>query len=304
MASNTALKRLGESVIGTLPDGPRIALRRFLRHHKERHRLARADFSVIAHPKSGSTWLRFQLARLYQRRFGLPESLLPRLETYHSLNPAVPVLHMAGYEYMKHVVAAPEPAAELESKAAVVMVRHPIDIIVSLYFHIQKHALRERKLFNDWPLDLSGTSMMDFALRSHWGLRETISFYNNCARHMTHMRRVKIVRYEDMRGDAVGALKDIVAFAGGKFTDDDIAEAVSFTSFEKMREAEKNNTFASTRLRPGDPRDSDSFKVRRGKAYGYRDYFSAAESQLLDEIVERELDPVYAYGRDRRSAAT
>ncbi len=34
--------------------------------------------------------------------------------------------------------------------------------MVSLYLHIQKHALHERKLFNKWPVDLSKTSMAEF----------------------------------------------------------------------------------------------------------------------------------------------
>ena len=108
MADSTGfVNRIGGSVIGILPDGPRISLRRALRKNKERARLRRADLTVIAHPKSGSTWLRFQLTRIYQRKFALPESVIPRVEIFHRLDPAIPRLHMAGYEYIKQVIERP-----------------------------------------------------------------------------------------------------------------------------------------------------------------------------------------------------
>jgi hypothetical protein len=289
------VERTGEAMIGLLPDGPRIGLRRALRDRVERHRLKHADLTVIAHPKSGSTWLRFQLARVYQRKFGLRESVIPRIERYHRHNPAIPRLHMAGYQYIARVVARPAPDSELAGKSAVFLLRHPLDVIVSLYFHIQKHALHERKLFNDWPLDLSEVPMIDFALNSHWGLRETIGFYNGCARHAAALPRAHIVRYEDMRQHPARELAAILRFAGAEMTAEDAEEAAQFASFERLRAAERSNAFDSARLRPGDPNDSESFKVRRAKVFGYRDYFSPDDCRELEAIVDGELDPAVGY---------
>jgi hypothetical protein len=282
-------------MIGFLPDASRIALRRAVRDRVERQRLKSADLTVIAHPKSGSTWLRFQLARVYQRKFGLPESVIPRIERYHRLNPAIPRLHMAGYQYIARVIARPAPDAELAGKSAVFLLRHPLDVVVSLYFHIQKHALHERKLFNDWPLDLSDVPMIDFALHSHWGLREAIGFYNGCARHAAAMPSAHIVRYEDMRHDPARELSAILRFAGADMTAEDAAEAARFTSFEQLRAAERNNVFDSARLRPGNPDDPESFKVRRAKVFGYRDYFDPGECGELEAIIDKELDPALGY---------
>jgi hypothetical protein len=294
-ATTKVLERAGEAVIGLLPDSPRIALRRSVRNRVEHHRLRAADLTVIAHPKSGSTWLRFQLARVYQRKFGLPESVIPRIERYHRLNPAIPRLHMAGYQYIARVVARPAPDAELAGKSAVFLLRHPLDVIVSLYFHIQKHALHERKLFNDWPLDLAEVPMIDFAMHSHWGLRETIEFYNGCARHAAAMPRAHILRYEDMRRDPARELSAILRFAGADSTPEDAADAAAFTSFERLQAAERDNVFESARLRPGDPNDLESFKVRRAKVFGYRDYFSPDQCGELEAIIDRELDPTLGY---------
>ena len=289
--SSRFVNRIGESVINIIPDGPRISLRRALRTKKERARLKRADLTVIAHPKSGSTWLRFQLARIYQQKFSLPESVIPRVGILHRLNPAIPQIHMAGYEYIKHVIARPAPDEELSNKRVVFVVRHPLDVVVSLYFHIQKHAAHERKLFNNWPLSLENVSIFEFALRSDWGLREAIEFYNGCVRHAANMPDAMIVTYEDMRRNTPDVLHRILRFANTDASEAEVLEATEFTSFDRLRDAERTNSFNSYRLRPGNPGDPESFKVRRAKIFGYLDYFDAEEVNELERIVTEKLDP-------------
>jgi hypothetical protein len=138
-------------------------------------------------------------------------------------------------------------------------------------------------------------AMIDFALHSHWGLRETIRFYNGCARHAAAMPRAHIVRYEDMRRNPARELSAILRFAGADLTPEDAAEAAEFTSFERLRAAELDNAFDSARLRPGDPNDPESFKVRRAKVFGYRDYFSPDECDELEAIIDKELDRSLGY---------
>ena len=289
------LERAAETLVNILPDGPRIAIKRKARMLWEQKQFTRADVSVIAHPKSGSTWLRFQLTRLYQRKHGLDVSVIPDVERLHQLDPAIPQLYMAGYEFMKRVLARPAPQAELEAKACVFLLRHPIDVTVSLYFHIQKHAERERKLFNDWPMDLSQTSMMDFITTSPWGLMEAIGFYNNCLRHAAAMSRAHVIRYEEMLQLGFESLSGIATFIGHPVTEDDVREAVDFTSFERLREAELKNTFKTPRLHAADPSNPNSFKVRRAKLNGYRDYFDADQIIRLEAMVDQHLDPRAGY---------
>ncbi len=287
--------------MGILPDGPRIALKRYFRGIRERRKLAGADLVVIAHPKAGSTWLRFQLSRVYQKKFGLSEDVIPNVEELHVRDPAIPRLLMGAYNYLKLDVAGPAPAPELADKAVVFIARHPLDILVSLYFHVKKHALRERKLINDWPLDLSGVSMMQFMLESNWGLRPLIRFYNDCMRQHRALNRSMILSYEQMRGDPVTSLMAIAELAGAPVTGEEAREATEFTSFENLRKAELENRFNTTRLRAADPKDPNSFKVRRGKVFGYRDHFSDSEIETLEAIIDGELDAEFGYAREPRA---
>jgi hypothetical protein len=287
-----------ERTLQLLPDGPRVALMRYLRGFRERRRQRRADIIFIGHPKSGSTWMRFQLSRLYQKKYGLDESVIPDVEILHSLNPAIPQLHMGAYNYVKVFVAGPAPAPELRDKAVVFIARHPLDVMVSLYFHIQKHALRERKLINDWPLDLSNTPMIEFIRTSNWGLRPLISFMNDCMRQHRALKRSMILPYETMREQPVEAVLAVAKLSGRPVSRAEAEEAAEFASFDNLRQAEVENRFNTTRLRAADPNDPDSFKVRRGKVFGYRDHFTEAELAELQAIIDAELDPEFGYGSD------
>jgi hypothetical protein len=47
-------------------------------------------------------------------------------------------------------------------------------------------------------------------------------------------------------------------------------------------------------LHPGDVRDPESFKVRRGKVGGYREYLSAEDQQFAEAALTK-LDPRFGY---------
>ena len=50
------------------------------------------------------------------------------------------------------------------------------------------------------------------------------------------------------------------------------------------------------RLRPGDRANPDSFKVRRGKVGGWRDYFDERQTLALDAMLAARPLPLFGYG--------
>src|SRR6266568_1678270 len=73
-----------------------------------------------------------------------------------------------------------------------------------------------------------------------------------------------------------------------------------FTQFENMKKMEAAGAFDSKILRPGDVRDPESFKVRRGKVGGYREYLSVEDQDYASAALTK-LDPRlgYALGEQR-----
>ena len=92
-----------------------------------------------------------------------------------------------------------------------------------------------------------------------------------------------------------------------------LERAVEISSFENMRRLEAGAAGArgtelvtelnKEALRPKDPGDPDSYKVRRGKVGGYTDYLDARDVAYLNRALER-LDPRYGYAVPARSVVS
>jgi hypothetical protein len=117
---------------------------------------------------------------------------------------------------------------------------------------------------------------------------------------------VLVVRYEDLRRDTAGQLKRVLEFMGQAPSEADLKDCVAFASVENMRKLEEKSVFwlAGSRMKPGDKKNPESFKVRRAKVGGYRDYFDEAQLAQLDATVEQRLLPGFGYlASEQRSPA-
>jgi hypothetical protein len=61
-----------------------------------------------------------------------------------------------------------------------------------------------------------------------------------------------------------------------------------------MQKLEAARVFDSKILHPGDVLDPESFKVRRGKVGGYREYLSAADQEYAANAL-REIESRFGY---------
>jgi hypothetical protein len=153
---------------------------------------------------------------------------------------------------------------------------------------------------NRYPERGQELGIFDFVTREWAGLTRTIDFMNGWAGEAGHSPDLLVVRYEDMRADPEAILRQIVAFIGTPGSDEEIREAVAFASFDNMRKMETNSTFwlSGGRMRPKDPKNPQSFKTRRGKVGGYRDYFDDGEVAEIDRLIGEQLSPVFGYAGD------
>ena len=65
----------------------------------------------------------------------------------------------------------------------------------------------------------------------------------------------------------------------------------AFGSFDNLRKLESEGFFQSGGLTLRNANDPESFKVRRAKVGGYRDYFDEAQAAELEALVARDLTP-------------
>jgi hypothetical protein len=196
-----------------------------------------------------------------------------------------------------------EGKSDFQGKKLVVLVRHPADTAVSQYFQWRYRMKPGKKALNDYPPHGTEISVQDFVLRHPAGLERVVSFANRWAKELFGSRDILLVRYEDLRRDTAGQLRRILNFMGEQPTDKELGDAVAFASLENMRKLEERSTFwrSGSVLKPGERGNVDSYKVRRGKVGGFRDYFTDAEVAQIEQYVRERLDPIFGYGGEAQS---
>ena len=187
--------------------------------------------------------------------------------------------------------------ADYAGRRVLLLVRDPRDVTVSQYFQWKHRMKRMKTRVNHYPPKGTEVAIYDFLMNPRYGIARCIDFLNLWAREAEHISDLLIVRYEDLRQEPVENLTRIVAFLGLEASRDVIEQAVEESSVENMRKLESSNTsiFAGGRMKPGDRENADSYKVRRAKVGGYRDYFSDDEVARIDAYVEEHLLPDFGY---------
>jgi hypothetical protein len=295
-----------------LPQRMRVAARERLLSRLEVAIARRAGLLIIGHPKSGNTWLKVMLARLYQVRHGFKASELIGSDELALRNPAIPRLAAtnAVYSYegaVGRILAAGAPDDPLRHKPIMLLARNPIDIAVSWFFQFTKRqSAHKQELVNhfiDHPIDRHSIGMWDFVRHSDIGLPFLIDYLNTWERNIGELDNAMIVRYEDLRSDTAETLKKITVLMGESFSDGEIAEAVSFGSFDNLRKLETSGFFRRGGMRLHNANDPETFKVRRGKVGGYSDYFTEDQTAELEELMRTRLSPTFGYRPAARPAA-
>jgi hypothetical protein len=280
------------------------------RHRRRRARkrlrmLREADLVVLSLGKSGRTWLRAMISHLYHQRHGIPEQTLIGFDNFHRLDPAIPKIlfthdlrHEPWNQRCPWRRRGPNDQEPFRGKRVLLLVRDPRDVVVSLYFHFAKRALPEKRTRLGLPEDIiRDLPVADFMLGSRSSQLERFAdVLNAWAKRLRALPGSVLVRYEDLRAEPERELRRVAdEFLGGGFTAEQVQRAVAFASFESLREKERRDFFGDARLRPGDPSDPDSYKVRRGEVGGWRAHLTP-EQAMRAEAILAHLDPTFDYG--------
>ena len=288
-----------------LPRPLRVAARERLLARLETGIARRAKLIIIAHPKSGNTWLKVMLTRLYALRHGVGDEEFARYSELADHNPNIPRFAATNgwYSYEGAVGRLLSPDAQdqvLRDKPVILLARNPIDIAVSWYFQFTKRqSAHKQELINHFiehPIDRHKVEMWEFVRESDIGLPFLIEFLNTWERRLSGVEKSLLVRYEDLRSDPATALKNITQLMGDSFSAEEIQAAVEFGSFDNLRKLESDGFFRQGGLTLRNAKDPESFKVRRAKVGGYRDYFTREQVAELEELVDSRLSPVFGYG--------
>ena len=273
-----------------------VNLERRLRGWEEARKLPHADGVIVSFGKSGRTWFRVLISRYFARKHGLPEGQIMEFDEFHRANASIPVLLFTHDNYLKDYMGHDRKIDLYGSSRVILLVRDPRDTAVSQYFQWKHRIVPRKKVINAYPL--GETDIHSFITGEAAGIPKIIDFMNAWAKDMASFRHLLVIRYEDLKDNTAGELGRALRFLGHEPTQEELDDAAHFASVDNMRKMEQENAgklIANARLKPGDASDPSSFKVRRAKVGGWRDYVTEEQAVAIDVMVRERLSPVFGY---------
>ena len=287
----TALRRGLRLLMLASPEEKQIAAERWFRGRDEVQELRLADVVVVSFGKAGRTWLRVMLSRIYQQKHHLAKSSLLGFDNFHHMNPEVPRIFFTHDNYIKDYTGNRDSKADFYGKNVVLLVRDPRDVAVSQFFQWKFRMTPAKTRLLRFPQQGADVPVVDFMMNPNAGLPRSVAFMNLWAKEAPRIKKFTLVRYEDLRAQPEATLKRILDAMETPATEAQVKEAVDFASYENMKKMEQRKVFwlSGGRMVPADRSNPDSYKVRRAKVGGYRDYLEEPEVERVDAFIESNL---------------
>src|SRR5215217_5821205 len=255
--------------------------------------LSGGDAIILSIPKSGRTWLRAFLCAYFCKRFGLEFTLRPGRYDL----PGFPRV-VFSHDLFEHRTKGDRwdrvrgkyliPRRELKRAKIILLTRDPRDCFVSLYLQLTRRDPNA-------PVKLKRKTVSEMLRDEKFGLRAIVNTMNDWIDEFSHRDNFILVRYEALRAAPAEYFRDLLGVLGEPVPDANIfEEALQFSRFENMQKLEAAGAFDSNILHPGDVRDRESFKVRRGKVGGYREYLSLEDQKYAADALMK-LDRRFGY---------
>jgi hypothetical protein len=280
-----------------LPRSRQKSVERWLRGREEFSKTRKADVILMSYGKSGRTWLRVMLSRFYQTAYDMPANRMFEFDNFKRLDPRIPSIYFTHGNYLRNYTGRWSDKADFYDKRILMLARDPRDIAVSQYFQWKHRMLPRKKMLNDYPEHGTDISVFDFVMDRAAGLPIILDFMEMWQRELPKVAESLVVRYEVMRAEPQREMKRILAFCGTPGSDEQIADSVDYAAYENMKRLETGGAYAGhgQRLVPGIRGNPDSFKVRRAKVGGYRDYFDDEQAAAIDALMAERQGPLFGY---------
>jgi hypothetical protein len=283
----TGVRQLAALAARPLPRETSVRVERFMRGWEEARKLPASDAVIVSFGKSGRTWFRVLISRYFAHKHGLSQGQMMEFDEFHRADAKIPVLFFTHDNYLKDFVGHDRKFDLYGGKPVILLVRDPRDTAVSQYFQWKHRIVPRKKVINGYPHD--ETDVHSFITGEAAGIPKIIDFMNAWGRDLSRFPNLMMIKYEDLKADTAGELGRALRFLGFSPTLEELADAAEYASIDNMRKT------ANARLKPGDANDPSSFKVRRAKVGGWRDYVTGEQADAIDRMVAEKLNPVFGY---------
>lgn len=269
--------------------------------HHRRAMWKSCEVFFVGYPKTGNTWLRYQLG-LVSQYSGPAGEPLRLFDGWDWLGRCERVWGGPACHFTHHPLTwEKQTALELThgnvvkpfgDKRIVLLVRTPLDALLSAWYQETKRVTPPYQ-----------GSFIEFATDPVFGLDKFIKFYNLWAEAAKNNDRILLVSYENQRLNNLDSLTSVLRFLGMEVHAEIVDRAIADASFESMQSIEKKGkgpvykssmqSIFATNLGAGE----EGMHVRRGVIGGYLDLLPENDRIRLEQKISDELDPIYGYGK-------
>jgi len=276
-----------------------LARERKRRGSRELNRINRSDRVLFSPGNSGRTWIRVMLTRVIERHYELDPCPLVNFDNLHKHDSGIPIIAITHNRWVPYF-KKPEQNRECSPyyhSTVLVLVRNPLDTCVSQYFQ-WKHRSKDRNIqLKGWPPRSCDLSLPEFFRHPETGVERLCRELNIWLRESSKFVDVLFIRYEDMLGDTLGVLRQIVQFLGVPATEAILEDAVEYGSFPNMKKRETGDLAppGEKGQSPVRNQDGETHKARTGKIGGYSDYLTTQECEFFEKMIATQLSGRFGY---------
>ena len=262
---------------------------------------------LASYPKSGSTWLRAFLhnfirqpespydinslmdlstgesgASLYRRHDPRPASQYSIADVQRmrplvhrdltQVHPGLVFVKTHNASLLVHGIPLVTPDV---TAGAIYLVRDPRDVAVSYSHHTGKSIDETIAIMADPEAATGGDDRKVYERLSSWSIH--VHFWTR-----RPDPRLLVLRYEDLLRDPGRAFGEVIRFLGMEPPEDRLGRAISFSTFDVLREQEQRSGFAER------PESAAAF-FRAGKSGQWRDALTPAQAARIERDHEAEM---------------
>lgn len=264
------------------------------------NRYRTTDAYLMGFPKTGNSWLRFMIGSYIQLVCNLDQP--PLFESFDlfgrcekpPIGPSMIASHgpLEWSSQERTDLNQRNVVSHYINKKVVLLVRHPLDTMVSGWFHAKSTGF-DGNFFRG--------GLEDFLNDPVFGLDKFFRFYQIWKDERHRFNNLILVRYEDTRKAPIRQLKRILHFLELPIISPYVERTVKQSSFKQMQKLEMKENLktegkiSKTLFNYSGNNNSDSFRVRKGKVGGYRDYLTNDIWCRYEDRIAHEMPHWYGY---------
>lgn len=240
------------------------------------------EYLIISHPKAGRTWLECMLGNFLTHKYNYPKNYFQTISKMDLIKRKL----LDFFIYKKRIrfshassnliVKDNSLVKKYTDKNIIFLIRDPRDLLVSYFYQLKYRR-------NYWDGSLS-----EF-IYSKYGIEKIIKYMNCILKEEKNYNKFLLISYEDLKKDSFVELEKFVKFLDLDIDKKSIKESISFCSFKKMKDRERNSNSEHYSLKAVDPSNNNTFKSRKGKVGSYIEELSREDINYIDSMINKHL---------------